>query len=60
MFIQAEDDLKSAHSMDQSADILKLQEQIKQAEIRIHQMATERETLMERLTVSPREEPLNV
>uniref|UniRef100_A0A4W6CK48 Centrosomal protein 135 n=1 Tax=Lates calcarifer TaxID=8187 RepID=A0A4W6CK48_LATCA len=54
MFKQAQEDLKVAHSTDMSADVLTLQEEVKQAEIKIKQMTTERDTLMERLKVSPR------
>lgn len=43
-----------ARSTDTSADLLKLKEEIKQAEIKIQQMNAERDALMERLKVSPR------
>nr|XP_020459149.1 centrosomal protein of 135 kDa isoform X2 [Monopterus albus] len=52
LFKQAQEDLKLAHSTDLSADVMKLQEEMKQAEIKIQRMATEREALMERLKVA--------
>uniref|UniRef100_A0A7N6C0M2 Centrosomal protein 135 n=1 Tax=Anabas testudineus TaxID=64144 RepID=A0A7N6C0M2_ANATE len=52
VFKEAQDDLRLAHSTDQSADILKLQEKIRQAENKIQQLSTERDTLMERLKVA--------
>lgn len=54
LFVQAQEDLKLANGTDMSADILKLQEEVKEAEIKIEQMTIERDTLMERLKVSPR------
>ena len=42
-----------AHSINTSADLLKLKEEIKEAEIKIQQLSAERETLVERLKVSP-------
>lgn len=60
LFNQAQEDLKLARSTDTSADLLKLEEEIKQAEIRIEQMTAERDTLMERLKVSPRVMPFMV
>lgn len=38
-------------SEDPSADVVKLQEQIKQAEVRIQHLSTERDALAERLKV---------
>ncbi|XP_045899417.1 centrosomal protein of 135 kDa isoform X1 [Micropterus dolomieu] len=52
LFKQAQEDLKLARSTDVSAHPLKLKEDIKRAEIRIEQMSTERDTLMERLKVA--------
>ncbi|XP_063748208.1 centrosomal protein of 135 kDa isoform X1 [Eleginops maclovinus] len=52
LFKQAQEDLKLVHSKDMSADLLKLKEQIQRAEIRIQQLTSERDTLMERLQVS--------
>ncbi|XP_039984981.1 centrosomal protein of 135 kDa isoform X2 [Xiphias gladius] len=49
LFKQAQEDLKLANGTDMSADILKLQEEVKEAEIKIEQMTIERDTLMERL-----------
>ncbi|XP_041790980.1 centrosomal protein of 135 kDa isoform X2 [Chelmon rostratus] len=48
LFKQAQEDLKLARSSDLSADLLKL----KEAEIKIQQISTERDTLMERLKVA--------
>lgn len=39
---------------------MKLQEEIKRAEAKLEQMMTERDTLMERLKVSARIQPLNL
>lgn len=50
---QAQEDLHLARSADQSADVLRLQEEISQAESKIKQMSSERDTLLERLKVSP-------
>ncbi|XP_041862587.1 centrosomal protein of 135 kDa isoform X2 [Melanotaenia boesemani] len=52
LFKQAQDDLKLARSIEYSADVLRLQEELKQAEVKIEQMTTERETLTERLKVA--------
>ncbi|KAL7397610.1 hypothetical protein ABVT39_024981 [Epinephelus coioides] len=52
LFKQTQEDLKLARSTDVSADLLKLREEIKQAEIRIQQMTAERDALMERLKVA--------
>ncbi|KAL3047427.1 hypothetical protein OYC64_021607 [Pagothenia borchgrevinki] len=52
LFKQAQEDLKLVHSTDMSADLLKLKEEVHRAEIRIHQLTSERDTLMERLQVS--------
>ncbi|XP_073333060.1 centrosomal protein of 135 kDa [Pagrus major] len=52
LFIQAQEDLKLARSTDVSADLLKLKEEIKEAEIKIEQMSVERDTLMGRLKVA--------
>ncbi|KAI3369003.1 hypothetical protein L3Q82_025978, partial [Scortum barcoo] len=49
---QAQEDLKLAHSKDMSADLLKLKEEIKQAEIKIEQISAERDMLMERLKIA--------
>uniref|UniRef100_A0A3Q3SE06 Centrosomal protein 135 n=1 Tax=Mastacembelus armatus TaxID=205130 RepID=A0A3Q3SE06_9TELE len=51
-FKQAQEELKLAHSTDTSADVLKLQEEVKQAGVKIQQMAAEKDTLMEKLKVS--------
>ncbi|XP_047442689.1 centrosomal protein of 135 kDa isoform X2 [Mugil cephalus] len=52
LFRQAQDDLKLAHSLDMSADVMKLQEELKRAEVKLEQLGTERDTLMERLKVA--------
>ncbi|XP_023248985.1 centrosomal protein of 135 kDa isoform X2 [Seriola lalandi dorsalis] len=52
LFRQAQEDLQLARSTDKSADVLKLQEELRQAEITIEQMSVERDTLMERLKVA--------
>ncbi|TKS75034.1 Centrosomal protein of 135 kDa [Collichthys lucidus] len=52
LFKQAQEDLKLARSRDTSADLLKLKEEITQAEIKIQQMSDERDTLMDRLKVA--------
>ncbi|XP_071343000.1 centrosomal protein of 135 kDa isoform X2 [Trachinotus anak] len=52
LYRQAQEDLKLARSSDKSADILNLQEELKQAEIKMEQMSIERDTLMERLKVA--------
>uniref|UniRef100_A0A673AY29 Centrosomal protein 135 n=1 Tax=Sphaeramia orbicularis TaxID=375764 RepID=A0A673AY29_9TELE len=49
---QAQEDLKSAHSTDLSADMLKLEHEMKEAEIKLQQITSERDALMERLRVS--------
>ncbi|XP_070688604.1 centrosomal protein of 135 kDa isoform X2 [Pempheris klunzingeri] len=49
---QAQEDLKLAHSTDMSADLLKLKEELNRSEIKIEQITTERDSLMERLKVS--------
>ncbi|XP_036970306.1 centrosomal protein of 135 kDa [Acanthopagrus latus] len=49
---QAQEDLKLARSTDLSADLFKLKEEIKEAEIKIEHMSVERETLIERLKVA--------
>ncbi|XP_059197892.1 centrosomal protein of 135 kDa [Centropristis striata] len=51
LFKQAQEDLKLAHSINVSADLMELKEEIRQAEIRIQQVTAERDTLMERLKV---------
>ena len=60
LFTQAQEDLKFARSTDTSADLLKLEEEIKQAEIRVERVTAERDTLMERLKVSHRLMPFMV
>ncbi|XP_023127564.2 centrosomal protein of 135 kDa isoform X3 [Amphiprion ocellaris] len=52
LYKQAQDDLKSARNVDMSADILKLEEEVKRAEVKIEQLTTERDALMERLKVA--------
>ncbi|XP_034736787.1 centrosomal protein of 135 kDa isoform X2 [Etheostoma cragini] len=52
LFKQAQEDLKRARDSDMTADLMKLKEEIKQADIRIQQMDAERDTLMERLKVA--------
>ncbi|XP_010729323.3 centrosomal protein of 135 kDa isoform X1 [Larimichthys crocea] len=52
LFKQAQEDLKLARSRDTSADLLKLKEEITQAEMKIQQMSAERDTLMDRLKVA--------
>ncbi|XP_029905764.1 centrosomal protein of 135 kDa isoform X2 [Myripristis murdjan] len=50
---QVQEELKHAHKDTAlSADIVKLKEDIKQADIELHQMTSERDTLMERLKVA--------
>ncbi|XP_029988834.1 centrosomal protein of 135 kDa isoform X2 [Sphaeramia orbicularis] len=49
---QAQEDLKSAHSTDLSADMLKLEHEMKEAEIKLQQITSERDALMERLRVA--------
>ncbi|XP_069006775.1 centrosomal protein of 135 kDa [Embiotoca jacksoni] len=49
LFKQAQDDLRLARSKDMTADVLKLQEKMKRAELQIEHITTERDTLMERL-----------
>ncbi|XP_040896795.1 centrosomal protein of 135 kDa isoform X2 [Toxotes jaculatrix] len=49
---QAQEDLMVARSTDMSADVLKLQEDVKQAENKIEQMTIEKDTLMDRLKVA--------
>ncbi|XP_038136646.1 centrosomal protein of 135 kDa isoform X1 [Cyprinodon tularosa] len=49
---QAEDDLKLAHRAGLSADMLRLQEEVRRAEVKLEQMTLERDTLMERLKVA--------
>ncbi|XP_026161092.1 centrosomal protein of 135 kDa isoform X2 [Mastacembelus armatus] len=51
-FKQAQEELKLAHSTDTSADVLKLQEEVKQAGVKIQQMAAEKDTLMEKLKIA--------
>nr|XP_046247398.1 centrosomal protein of 135 kDa isoform X2 [Scatophagus argus] len=52
LFKQTEEDLKLARSKDMSADLLKMKEEIEQAETEIQQMSAERDILMERLKVA--------
>uniref|UniRef100_A0A665VAI1 Centrosomal protein 135 n=1 Tax=Echeneis naucrates TaxID=173247 RepID=A0A665VAI1_ECHNA len=52
LFRQAQEDLKLAHSTVNSADVLKLQQDVRQAEIQMEQMSIERETLLEKLKVA--------
>uniref|UniRef100_A0A8C4EZN8 Centrosomal protein of 135 kDa n=1 Tax=Dicentrarchus labrax TaxID=13489 RepID=A0A8C4EZN8_DICLA len=52
LFKQAQEDLKLARSADTSVDLLRLEEEIKQAQVKIQQMSAERDTLMERFKVS--------
>ncbi|CAJ1060000.1 centrosomal protein of 135 kDa isoform X3 [Xyrichtys novacula] len=52
LFRQAQDELKLARSSDFSADLLNLKEVIKQAEIKIQQVTSEKDSLVERLKVS--------
>ncbi|KAM6921166.1 centrosomal protein of 135 kDa [Xenentodon cancila] len=52
LFKQAQDDLKLPRSIDMSADVLKLQEEMKRAEVQLEQVTAERETLLERLKVA--------
>ncbi|KAF0042406.1 hypothetical protein F2P81_005938 [Scophthalmus maximus] len=51
-FKQAQQDLKLTHSTDTSADVLKLQEDVKQAAIKIEQLTIDKDMLMERLKVA--------
>ncbi|XP_051233304.1 centrosomal protein of 135 kDa isoform X1 [Dicentrarchus labrax] len=52
LFKQAQEDLKLARSADTSVDLLRLEEEIKQAQVKIQQMSAERDTLMERFKLS--------
>ncbi|KAM9385560.1 centrosomal protein of 135 kDa isoform 2-T2 [Pholidichthys leucotaenia] len=52
LYKQVQDDLKVARRVSVSADIFKLQEEVKQAEFKIEQMTSERDTLIERLRVA--------
>ncbi|KAK5930835.1 hypothetical protein CgunFtcFv8_027042 [Champsocephalus gunnari] len=53
LFKQAQEDLKLVHSTGMSADLLQLKAQeVQRAEIRIHQLTSERDALMDRLQVS--------
>uniref|UniRef100_A0A8C9YES2 Centrosomal protein 135 n=1 Tax=Sander lucioperca TaxID=283035 RepID=A0A8C9YES2_SANLU len=52
LFKQAQEDLKLARDSDMTAELTKLKEEIKQADVSMQQMAAERDTLMERLKVS--------
>ncbi|CAN9500674.1 unnamed protein product [Ophioblennius macclurei] len=48
---QAQDDLQVHRGVEMSANVLKLQEEVKQAEDKIERMTSERDALMDRLTV---------
>ncbi|XP_072246045.1 centrosomal protein of 135 kDa [Leuresthes tenuis] len=52
LFKQAQDDLTLARSTDFSGGLLKLQEEMARAEVKIEQVTAERDTLMERLKVA--------
>lgn len=52
--LKAQEDLKLARSLDTSADVLKLQEEMRRAEIRMQQMNIERDTLIDKLKVCPK------
>ncbi|XP_008301652.1 centrosomal protein of 135 kDa [Stegastes partitus] len=52
LYKQAQDDLKLARNVDMSANVLRLQEEMKRTEVRMEQMTTERDALMERLKVA--------
>ncbi|XP_061593989.1 centrosomal protein of 135 kDa isoform X2 [Cololabis saira] len=52
MFKQAQEDLKLPRSVDTLADVSKLQEEVKRAEMQLEQVTAERETLLERLKVA--------
>ncbi|KAK2907591.1 centrosomal protein of 135 kDa isoform X1 [Channa argus] len=49
LFKQVQEDLKLAHSSDTSADVVKLEKELKQAGIKIQELTIERDVLMERL-----------
>ncbi|MEQ2304804.1 hypothetical protein AMECASPLE_031148, partial [Ameca splendens] len=49
LFKQAQDELKLAHRADLSADVLRQQEEVRRAEVKLEQMTSERDSLMERL-----------
>ncbi|RVE73808.1 hypothetical protein OJAV_G00034970 [Oryzias javanicus] len=49
LFQHAQDDLRLHRSVNVSADVPKLQEELREAEVKLEQMTTERDTLMERL-----------
>uniref|UniRef100_A0A3B3HTE7 Centrosomal protein 135 n=2 Tax=Oryzias latipes TaxID=8090 RepID=A0A3B3HTE7_ORYLA len=49
LFKQAQHDLQLSSSVDVSADVLKLQEDLEKAKVKLEQLTTERDALMERL-----------
>uniref|UniRef100_A0A8C7X9R2 Centrosomal protein 135 n=1 Tax=Oryzias sinensis TaxID=183150 RepID=A0A8C7X9R2_9TELE len=49
LFKQAQHDLQLSRSVDVSTDVLKLQEDLEKAEVKLEQLTTERDALMERL-----------
>lgn len=49
---QAQDELKLTQRTDLSSDILRLQEEVRRAEVKLEQMTSERDSLMERLKVA--------
>ncbi|XP_028259156.1 centrosomal protein of 135 kDa isoform X2 [Parambassis ranga] len=52
LFKQAQDDLKLARTNDMSAEVSKLQEELKRTEVKIELLSTERDALMDRLKVA--------
>ncbi|XP_043985251.1 centrosomal protein of 135 kDa [Gambusia affinis] len=49
LFKQAQDDLMAARRADLSADLLRMQEEVRRVEMKLDQMTSERDSLMERL-----------
>lgn len=52
--LKAQEDLKLARSPDVSADVLKLKDEMRRAEIRMQQMNVERDALIDKLKVCPK------
>lgn len=50
--LQAQDDLMAARRADLSADLLRMQEEVRRVEMKLDQMTSERDSLMERLKVN--------
>ncbi|XP_035997365.1 centrosomal protein of 135 kDa [Fundulus heteroclitus] len=52
LFKQAQDDLKLSRRADLSADVLRQREELRRAEVKLEQMSSERDSLMERLKLA--------